>query len=236
MALQNKFYVKKDTVQNLSAPDDVQWSYLDINDNLAIDNNGVLTTSNVIDLYDFNGRITLANSQELVKYINDGLLVGVSDDGVTTLSAEETLSKLFFITEKELENTIKNLSNQNALTESYKFSFASSQDNNAFFDDGNIELSWNAPAGYLELKMLTEPVSNGNLTSMLTFDGSTSSVFISEPNFTYRLNSSGLSSNNIMTLVVTSEEDATYPSYYLNVYNTSSLSHVVTRIEKVYLR
>jgi len=237
MVLQSKFYVKKNTSQNLSAPDDIQWSYLDINDNLAIDENGVLTTNNVVDLYELNGRVTIANSFELRSYINAELLLGVSDDGVTVLSVEETLSKMFFITEKEFTGTIPHIINQNAFSENYKFSFASSQDKNDFFNDSKIKLSWNAPTGYLELQMLTESSGSGNLTSIIT-QGNTpqSSVFISQPNFNYRLNSSGLSSNSLMTLTIVADDDINYPSYYISVYNTSSLSQVVIRIEKVYLK
>ena len=232
-------YLKNTSGSRLDAPDNIQWSYYDIDGDISLVDDGRLINGSVIDLYSTNDRVTVANSNNLKALISSGDLTGVDDDGVTLLSVEQTLKKIKIVTEEDLFNAINDSgggSGGSFDVFNTKFAFRSSQDNVYFFDDGFIKLSWNAPAGYLELEIITKPTNNTNLTSMTTIEGNTSSVYMTQTNFTYRLNSSGLSSNNIMNTVIVAEDSIDYPSYYLNVYNTSSSTQVVIKLEKIFLK
>ena len=106
MALQTTLYVKNISLKNLSAPDDIQWSYLDINGDEAMNQDGTLKPNHIIDLYALNGRVVIAESTELKELINNDELVILDSSmevkdktnslysvGLSTVSETETIAK-----------------------------------------------------------------------------------------------------------------------------------------------
>ena len=106
MALQTTLYVKNISLISLSAPDDVQWSYLDVDGEEAINEDGTLKPNHIINLYELNGRVVIAESTELKELINDDKLVILDSSmevkdktnslysvGLSTVSETEIIAK-----------------------------------------------------------------------------------------------------------------------------------------------
>ena len=112
--------------------------------------------------------------------------------------------------------------------------FPSGFDNNAFYDDGFLEFSWNAPAGRPEIKMLVEPSGNGDMRSLaIRSDGTAQNTFITQPNLTYSLFTPGVTSGDRCTITIGAEDDPTFPFYNVTIYNLGSSFNTSFIIEKI---
>jgi len=112
--------------------------------------------------------------------------------------------------------------------------FPSGFDSNAFYDDGTLEFSWNAPSNRIEIKMLISPGGTGDMRSLATrSDGTSQNTFITTPNFTYSLFTSGVSAGDRCTITIGAEEDPSFPFYEITIYNMGSSYNTSVKIDKI---
>ena len=91
---------------DLNPPGNVQWSPSDINGIIALNVDGTLKSGSTINLYDSNGRVVIAEDNELKELVIEGKLEGYDDDGLTPLTIEQTISRIAIATVSEIEGLI----------------------------------------------------------------------------------------------------------------------------------
>ena len=122
----------------------------------------------------------------------------------------------------------------NAIAEFSHYSFKSGVDNDNFFNDGNIKLSWDSNGNDLEVYMLTEPAGTGDLVAIAT-KGVTSAVstYITQTNFKYDVYPAGVNATEGLVVWITAEEDPSYPNYKVFVHNAGSSYNSNIEIKKI---
>ena len=111
----------------------------------------------------------------------------------------------------------------NAIADFYHYSFSSGQDNDNFFNDGNIKLSWDTNGNDLELYMLNAPSGTGDLVSVATKGvTSTVSTSITQTNYKYDVYPAGVNASEGLIVWVSAELDTSYPNYKIFVHNAGS--------------
>tara|TARA_R110002050_G_scaffold52954_2_gene120421 strand:+ start:1654 stop:3072 length:1419 start_codon:yes stop_codon:yes gene_type:complete len=124
--------------------------------------------------------------------------------------------------------------NGNAAAEFSHYSFKSGVDNDAFFDDGLIRLSWDSPGNDLEVYMLTEPAGNGDLVTLATKgNSSVVSTYITEPNFKYDVYPAGVNGTEGLVVWISAEDDELYPSYKIHLHNAGSSYNSNVEVKKI---
>lgn len=139
-------------------------------------------------------------------------------------------------TEKEiaLKEEISQSNGGNAIAEFFHYSFKTGFDNDAFFDDGLIRLSWDTDGNDLELYMLTEPSNTGDLVALATKgNGSTVSTYITQTNYKYDILPTGVNPTELLVLWVSAEEDETYPTYQVKLHNAGSVYNSTVEVKKI---
>jgi hypothetical protein len=122
--------------------------------------------------------------------------------------------------------------NGTASTETTRFNFSGIVDNLNFYNDGNIELGWDAPGNDLEFYMRTSPGGTGDIRIYNIYNAiNASTVFVTTPNVLYDLpNGAGITTGGFMTSTICAENDITYPSYKVEVfYATNNVNVVVEK-------
>ena len=121
----------------------------------------------------------------------------------------------------------------NATAEFYHYSFSTGQDNNNMFNDGLVKIGWDYP-GDVEVTMLTEPNGTGDMVSFAkTGSSSVVTKYITEPNATYDVFPAGVPALEVLVVLVTAEEDPTFPSYRMTFHNAGSSYNTVADIKKI---
>jgi hypothetical protein len=105
-----------------------------------------------------------------------------------------------------------------------KFSFPSSLDNKPFFNDGNITLGWDAPGNDIELFLLAPPLGNGFLSAVAWIAGVTGTKLssITSINQLYDLYDTGVSPQTVCNIIISADNDPSYPSYEVSFHNASA--------------
>ena len=124
--------------------------------------------------------------------------------------------------------------NGNAEVEFSHYSFKSGFDNDNFFNDGLIKLSWDGNGNDLELYMLTEPQGTGDLISLGTKgDSAVVSTYITQANYKYDVYPAGVNATEGLVVWISAEEDESYPSYKVFVHNAGSSYNSNVEVKKV---
>jgi len=124
--------------------------------------------------------------------------------------------------------------NGNAEVEFSHYSFKSGFDNDNFFNDGLIKLSWDGNGNDLELYMLTEPQGTGDLISLGTKgNSSVVSTYITQANYKYDVYPAGVNATEGLVVWISAEEDEAYPSYKVFVHNAGSSYNSNVEVKKV---
>jgi hypothetical protein len=113
-----------------------------------------------------------------------------------------------------------------------RFNFSGVADNLNFYNDGNIELGWDAPGNDLEFYMRTAPSGTGDIRIYNIYNAiAYANIFVTTPNVLYDLpNGAGISTGGLMTSTICAEDDPAYPSYQLTVfYATNNVNVVVEK-------
>ena len=124
--------------------------------------------------------------------------------------------------------------NGNAEAEFSHYSFKSGQDNDGFFNDGLIKLSWDSPGNDLEIYMLTEPNGTGDMISLATKGDTTPvSTYITQLNFKYDVYPAGVNATEGLVVWISAEDDESYPSYKIFVHNAGSSYNSNVEVKKI---
>ena len=124
--------------------------------------------------------------------------------------------------------------NGNAVAEFSHYSFKSGQDNDGFFNDGLIKLSWDSPGNDLEVYMLTEPNGTGDMISLATKgDATPVSTYITQLNFKYDIYPSGVGATEGLVVWISAEEDDLFPSYKIYLHNAGSSYNSNVEVKKI---
>ena len=137
-------------------------------------------------------------------------------------------ARLMLGTGEEVEPTPEDVQYGNALAQFYSFSFRTNFDNDDFFNDGRIKLSWDTDGKDLEVYMLTEPQGSGDLVAIATKgNNSPVSTYITQPNYKYDVYPLGVNATEGLIVWVSAEDDATYPSYKISVHNAGTSNNSI---------
>ena len=122
----------------------------------------------------------------------------------------------------------------NARAEFYHYSLQTSQDHQPFFDDGIIQIGWDSPGNDVEVTMLTEPSGTGDMVSYAkTGSSSVVSTYITQPNLTYDVFPAGLTALEALVVLISAEQDPTFPSYRMTFHNAGTSYNTVVEIKKI---
>ena len=111
----------------------------------------------------------------------------------------------------------------NATVENFMYSFNAGVDNFDFFDDGNARFGWDAPGNDLEFYMDTQPAGATDIRVLATLDyGNQVSTSVTQTGYKYDIYSTGVSVGSQLNVIISAEEDATYPMYIVDLYNTGT--------------
>ena len=122
----------------------------------------------------------------------------------------------------------------NARAEFYHYSLQTSQDHQPFFDDGIIQIGWDSPGNDVEVTMLTEPSGTGDMVSYAkTGSSSVVSTYITQPNLTYDVFPAGLTALEALVVLISAEQDPTFPSYRMTFHNAGTSYNTVIEIKKI---
>jgi hypothetical protein len=103
------------------------------------------------------------------------------------------------------------------------YSFTASVDNFDFFDDGNVRFGWDAPGDDLEFYMDVEPAGATDLRALATLNyGTQQNTTITTTGVLYDLYGTGVAGGNQLNVIISAYEDATYPMYMVDLYNTGT--------------
>ena len=111
MALQTTLYIKNISSISIPAPDEIQWSFLDIDGHEAMNLDGTLKRGRIVDLYELNGRVVIAKSTELKQLIENDILI-VVDENQQVLDKLNSLYRIALPTVIETENIAKKINEQ----------------------------------------------------------------------------------------------------------------------------
>ena len=129
---------------------------------------------------------------------------------------------------------VEDLANGNASVEFSHYSFSTGQDSVGFYNDGNIQLSWDAPGNDLELVMLTEPAGTGDLVALSTKGNSpVNTEYITQPNLKYDIYPTGVNATEGLIAWISAELDPAYPSYKIYLHNAGSSYNSNVEVKKI---
>ena len=82
--------------------------------------------------------------------------------------------------------------------------------------------------------MLTEPSGTGHMVSYAkTGSSSVVTKFITELNSTYDVFPAGVPALEVLTVLVTAEQDPSFPSYRMTFHNAGSSYNTIAEIKKI---
>lgn len=121
----------------------------------------------------------------------------------------------------------------NVSVASYYYHFDSSSDNVDFFNDGNVKFAWDTGGSDLEFYMLTEPGGSADMrcSTHITSGSTVYDTDITTANYKYDVFTAGVGSGYYGTAFISPYDDATYPSYRVTVYHTSTSYNATVVIE-----
>lgn len=190
------------------------------------DGSTILLDSNGIRL-ESNSDVTFGANVVNNKVIYDGTTMKVDDE--VTYIADATSDSLM---PKSYIDSLTGGTGGGTVT-TYN-QFPTGFDSNGFYNDGTLEFSWNAPSNRPEIKMLISPGGTGGMRSLATrSDGTSQNTFITTPNFTYSLFTSGVSAGDRCRITIGAEEDPSFPFYEITIYNMGSSYNTSVKIDKI---
>lgn len=143
-------------------------------------------------------------------------------------------ARLFLGPGEEVEPTPPDVQYGNAIAGFYNYSFKTNFDEDNFFNDGFIKLSWDTDGKDLEVYMLKEPQGTGDLVSLAAKgDSGVVSTYITEPNYKYDVYPAGVNATEGLVVWISAEDDSTYPSYKIFLHNAGTSYNSIVEIKKI---
>ena len=116
---------------------------------------------------------------------------------------------------------ITNINSGNAVVDNFYFQISNSTDTRPVFEDTDVVFGWDETGNQLEFTMKVAPLGSGDMRSLAYIVGGvTQNTAITTINVIYDVYAAGVSAGNRLETFITAENDATYPAYYVVVYNT----------------
>jgi len=177
--------------------------------------NQVTHSYNVSDIVDKNGNPFEGGLEGLEDFLDTSL-------GVVASGSDNSAS------------TVINNAGGNAIVEFYHYSFQTNFDNDNFFNDGNIKVSWDTNGKDIELYMITPPEGTGDLVSLAT-KGVTSVVskYVTQVGYKYDVYPPGVNATEGLIIWVTAEYDLAYPSYKIYFHNAGTSYNSNVEVKKI---
>lgn len=123
----------------------------------------------------------------------------------------------------------------NSSHETFVYGFPNGFDNLNFFNDGLLQIGWDAPGNDVEVTMLTEPAGASDLRCLATYNsGTQQNTFITTLTVIYDIYGAGVMPGSELQAIIVAETDLTYPIYEIHVYNASTnVTIKVTKTKKI---
>ncbi len=172
--------------------------------------------------------LSYEDRKAIEKYLLENPINSSSEWGSITGDIENQTDLINYINEQTPS------SGGNSNVEFYTYSFNTGQDNRPFFDDGIIQIGWDSPANDVELTMLTEPDGTGDMVSYAkTGSSSVVSTYITQLNLTYDIFPAGLSALEVLVVLISAEQDPSFPTYRMTFHNAGSSYNTIVEVKKV---
>lgn len=181
----------------------------------VLDNGSVATLSQDLD-------INLNGDEFIIRETSPSNLTGIRYESDYSTGWDENTPTGTLATKGYVDsNSGNDDSDSNAIVTNNYYQISNNSDTDSVYTDEYITLNWDETGNDLELVMDVEPLGSGDLRAFSHIPGgSVQNTAITTPGFAYDLYQAGVSSGNKLNVFVSPEDDETYPSYSIVVYNT----------------